>query len=792
MHNNLPSFIAFGRLLFPLFAIVCWFSGPAAFANDPGGGTSGSGANVTISGTSNSSSTVTLSNGVISATIQKSTGKVTSYTFNGTQMLDTSGQIYYSMDGGATFDVPSGCVYSLVNSSTNSIEISCKRTWNSSAGYRHNLDIDLHYILRRGDTGVYTYAVLEHPATYPSTSFGEFRLVWKLPHDSTNFYFERAYVDSARNWKQESYYDFTHSTAMGIPEILKLSGTSWTGVLGSGYDCKYSYAAEYQSIGTWGHASNTNKKGVWIVPGGWDYFNDGPTIQDLTIAESYLLIHFGRDHFGGSGTSLAAGEPWKKLYGPFLLYCNTTGTTANAGDALWADAKAQSAAEQAAWPYSWMTNTDYPLAAGRGTVTGTLVVNDALKPSLTGSNAWVGVALPEDTSGNWQYQNKSYQTWVRADGSGNFVIPNIRPGIYTLYAFVDGAVGEFSKTPVTVTANATNAQGTVTWNVPHPGASIAWEIGVPNRSAKEFKHGNDYFVPYLWNTYLTELSNPLVYTVGSSNWSTDWNYAHGAMATTGTDGTTTYSGWNWQVNFNLPAVPASGNATLIVAVASSQYARLFLYINNDTSSFARISPANQGGNALLRQGIHAKYSVVYITIPVSKLNVGNNTFTFSQGVSDSSAHVMYDYLNLELPPFPPPPPSSGRSITWGIAPPSSTWDNGVTNSFVTSGSATSFGTGDQVTFDNTGSSTNVVTLSGTMEPNVVNVAGTKSYTFGGSGSLVGEMSLVKSGTGKLTITGSNSFAGPTIINGGTIAFGNDAANTYGLGTSDVTLKEPLI
>ena len=332
-------------------------------ANDAGGGAPGVGANVTLATTS---TTATLDNGVIQAVIDKATGKVTSYKLNGTQMVDPANPIYYSMDGGTSYEQPSGCVYSLVTSTTDHVEISCKRTWNATSGYKHVFDIDLHYVLRRGDTGLYAFAILDHPNTYPTTSVGEWRIVWKLPRTSTTFTFERAYVDAARNWEMPSYYDYQHAQPTGIGEIVKLT----TGVRSGLYDGKYTYSARYSEIGTWGHASNIAKKGVWFVLGGHDYFNDGPTKQDLTSSESYILMHFGRNHYNGSGTSVADGESWRKLFGPFLLYCNSTTATSNAGNALWADAKAQVAAEKAAWPYSWLATADHPAASGRGTVTG--------------------------------------------------------------------------------------------------------------------------------------------------------------------------------------------------------------------------------------------------------------------------------------------------------------------------------------------------------------------------------------------------------------------------------------
>jgi rhamnogalacturonan endolyase len=752
-----------------------------AIANDPGGGAPGVGANVTLSSTS---TTVTLSNGVITAVIQKSSGKVSSYLFNGTQMVDPANPIYYSMDGGASYEQPSNCVYSVTTQTADMVDVSFKRTWNNTSGYKHVFDIDLHYVLRRGDAGLYAYAILDHPASYPAASVGEWRIVWKLPRTSTTFHFERAYIDGLRNWEMPSYYDYQNASPTGIAEIVKLN----TGVMAGKYDGKYTYAARYYDIGTWGHTGKNYKKGVWFVLGGHDYFNDGPTHQDLTSSESYILMHFGRNHYGGSGTSVAAGEAWRKMYGPFLLYCNGTTATTNPGDVLWADAKAQVEAEKAAWPYSWLVNTDHPAASGRGTVNGRLLINDPLKPAITGANAMVGLAAPEETHGNWQRQSKGYQYWTKADANGNFTIPAIRPGTYTLHAYTTGVVEEFSKTNVTVTAGATNAQGDLAWNIANPGTSIAWEIGVPDRTAKEFRHGNDYFTPYLWDVYPQEFPNPLVYNVGTSNPATDWNYVHSNYPGS-TAGTTT--GWNWDVNFNLPNVPRTGDATLTVAFAGAQYPRLFLYINGETSAFTRLSPTISGGNGLLRQGIHAKYSYLRIPIPVSRLRQGSNTFRFSfTGDSGFSPNVMYDYLSLHLPDFPPPPPDSGRAIVWagGANAAANTWDTGSTLSFRQNTTPAAFGDGDAVTLNDAGSNSTPVTLAGVLQPNSVTIAGANNYNLTGTGELSGPMSLSKSGTSTLTISQANTWSGITEISGGVISLANDTANANGLGTSDVILK----
>ena len=179
------------------------------------------------------------------------------------------------------------------------------------------------------------------------------------------------------------------------------------------------------------------------------------------------------------------------------------------------------------WPYVWLTNSDYPSASARGAVSGKLIITDPLKPLLAANtNTWIGLSQP-DAGGNWQFESKRYQHWVHPDTNGNFVIPFVRPGSYTLSAFAVGAVGEFTySNNVTITANTTNALGNLTWNVTHPGGQIAWEIGIPDRSAGEFRHGTNYWYAFLWETYSNDFPNPLTYTVGTSNWTNDWNYAH--------------------------------------------------------------------------------------------------------------------------------------------------------------------------------------------------------------------------------------------------------------------------
>jgi rhamnogalacturonan endolyase len=549
------------------------------------------------------------------------------------QMVSPDRPVYFSMGGGKSYRQPTGAGFRVVKQTPDIAEVAFLQKW--KPGAPQAVDIEVHYALKRGESGVHTYAILHHPADYPDSGVGEWRMVWGMPAKSErDWLMEKIRVDSLRDWEMPSPADLAAAKPTGIKEIVAIT----RGPRAGEFDCKYDFNLEYYTTGCWGHASDRNRVGAWIVLGSHEFFNDGPTKQDLSSASGIIHIHFGMNHYHGSGTRLTAGEEWRKIYGPYLLYCNQGGNA----DALWADARAKAAAERRAWPHEWVEDTAlYPPRGARGTVRGKLAIRDPLKPKLNSDGAWVGLAQPPP-GGNWQMESNNYQYWTKADARGNFEIPHVRPGTYTFYAFTDGAIGEYEM-PGAVVKSGINAAGDLEWIVPRAGKSIAWEIGVPNRRATEFRHGDDYFHGYVWENFSKEWRNPLVYTIGRSTPERDWNYAQGAYMKDGKCQT-----WPWEIHFRLSELPAGGNARLTLAWASSDSARVEVNINGE--GVARIYPSMSGGNALLREGIHAKYSFNHVDFPVSKLKKGNNTLTLTQGRNTSPAcHVMYDYLALELP-----------------------------------------------------------------------------------------------------------------------------------------------
>jgi fibronectin-binding autotransporter adhesin len=110
-----------------------------------------------------------------------------------------------------------------------------------------------------------------------------------------------------------------------------------------------------------------------------------------------------------------------------------------------------------------------------------------------------------------------------------------------------------------------------------------------------------------------------------------------------------------------------------------------------------------------------------------------------------------------------------QALTWKGDGAANRWDVGGTANWLTAGNGVSvFNNGDSVAFNDSGSNNVPVVLTGALQAASLIADASKDYTFAGSGSIAGTNSLVKSGSGMLTLTTTNSYTGPTIINAGTL------------------------
>ncbi|CAK9156015.1 unnamed protein product [Ilex paraguariensis] len=333
--------------------------------------------------------------------------------------------------------------------------------------------------------------------------------------------------------------------------------------------------------------------------------------------------------------------------------------------ALWQDAKEQMLVETQSWPYNFPLSKDFPHADQRGTVSGRLMVQDKYvsREFIPARSAYVGLAPPGEL-GSWQRDTQGYQFWNQTDDEGNFLIRGVRAGNYNLYAWVDGVIGDYKyETDMQITPGSEIRLGDLVYHPPRNGPTL-WEIGIPDRSAAEFfvpepdpklktrlSHSNsDKFRQYgLWTRY-TDLYpyQDLVYTIGSSNYQTDWFFAHVARRANDT-----YEPTTWQIIFDLGNIDYTANYTLRIALASANGAHVKVWMNRDPNTTRRLFSTNLIGreNSIARHGIHGLYWLYSVDIPASHLQSGRNTMFLQMSSMPSPFNgVMYDYLRLEGPP----------------------------------------------------------------------------------------------------------------------------------------------
>ncbi|KAJ6758148.1 hypothetical protein OIU74_027273 [Salix koriyanagi] len=384
--------------------------------------------------------------------------------------------------------------------------------------------------------------------------------------------------------------------------------------------------------------------GFWMITPSQEFRSGGPVKQDLTSHVGPIILSmFTSTHYTGMelDTKYRHGEAWKKVFGPVFVYLNNVPSEKD-DTTLWDDAKKQMSTEESQWPYNNLTSSeDFPSADKRGAVSGQLVIRDRhMFDSLKwASHAYIGLAAPGPV-GSWQIDSKGYQFWTRADQRGHFSIKNVRAGDYNLYAWVPGVIGDYKhEAKITITPPGSHMNlGVLRYDPPRNGPTL-WEIGIPDRSAAEFFVPDPY--PTLENKLFNNLTkqryrqyglweryndlypkDDLIYTVGTSNFSRDWFFAHVPRNA----GNNTYNPTTWQIKFDLERVNQTGHYTLQLALASAHLCSLQVRFNDPTAARPHFQTQLIGkGNSIARHGIHGLYIFYSILVLGQQLLNGQNT-----------------------------------------------------------------------------------------------------------------------------------------------------------------------
>jgi rhamnogalacturonan endolyase len=641
--------------------------------------------------------TFTLDNGILTAQISKQSGNLLSLKYQNLEMLDNVTQRqpgYWSHNAALGEHVTRVTIDPRANGGQRG-EVSVKgishgRQMGGGPGGSVVADIEIRYALARGDSGLYTYSILSHPANYPATSFGEARFCLKLNDDI----FDWMTVDSRRNMQMITSYDWNHGTPMNMKEARYLNSGIYQGQI----EHKYDYSANQFEVRTWGWQSSAKHLGLWFINPSVEYLSGGPTkyelsahrdatfTSSLTAAEPPTLLNYWRSsHYGGAICDLGTNDSWSKVVGPFLIYCNNGLTR----DMIWQNALLREKMETAAWPFDWVNGVDYPHENERSTVTGKIILWDPRAPHLAFSNLLVGLSAPDyvaaiisrersaagdfgvggggedDTntvssadsvpggSGafrgsrvvDWQSDARNYEFWVRSDDKGNFTIPNVRPGVYTLHALSDGVLGELAVSNVTVGVGQILNVGALNWEPVRYGRQL-WDIGIPNRNASEFANGADYFH---WGWYLKYpklFPNDVNYVVGRSDFRKDWFFEQLPHNNdlSNTNGLGRGRDTTWAVEFNLPQ-SLKGKATLRLAICGIGARDLAATMNDQPIGHA----TNLVYNAVInRDGIGGTWCERDLTFDAGLMKAGQNKLKLTVPGGGLADGIMYDYIRLEL------------------------------------------------------------------------------------------------------------------------------------------------
>ncbi len=254
-------------------------------------------------------------------------------------------------------------------------------------------DLEIRYTLERGAKGIYTYAIFTHQDSYPAGSVGESRFGFKL----SGAVFNWMSIDKQRNFLMPSGADWDAASDLNMKEARRLV----SGVYKGRAEHKYDYSAKQSKIPAFGWSSTKEKVGLYIINPSFEYLSSGPNHYELTGhlddgdgGDPTLLNYWRGTHYGGSVLNFAANEYWTKVVGPMFVYV-PTGKDPNA---LYADALKQAKVEQLRWPYDWVKGVDYTPANERATVKGKIKLVDAQASMPKFTNLLVGLSYPDEAA----------------------------------------------------------------------------------------------------------------------------------------------------------------------------------------------------------------------------------------------------------------------------------------------------------------------------------------------------------------------------------------------------------
>nr|CAD1817348.1 unnamed protein product [Ananas comosus var. bracteatus] len=321
-----------------------------------------------------------------------------------------------------------GTEFEVIVQKEHQVEVSFSRTWNPSLHNGVRLNVDIRYVVLRGSSGFYSYAIFEHKRGWPGLDLSETRIAFKLREDK--FRYMAVADDRRRKMPRVEDRQFPRAVTLAYKEAVRIVNPLEPEFKGE-VDDKYQYTVANKDSRVHGWICSDPPTGFWVITPSNEFRAGGPLRQELTshVGPTSLAI-FLSDHYTGRSAHfrLEDGEHWKKVLGPIFIYLNSAANQRDVALHLWENAKAQMQIETKRWPYDFPASVDFPKLNQRGLVFGKLMVRDRhiSKYDIPAKRAYIGLALPGEP-GSWQREIKDDIMEVFAsfyDGSCNLSAMN--------------------------------------------------------------------------------------------------------------------------------------------------------------------------------------------------------------------------------------------------------------------------------------------------------------------------------------------------------------------------------
>lgn len=309
--------------------------------------------------------------------------------------------------------------------------------------------------------------------------------------------------------------------------------------------------------------------GAWMVYNTKDTFWGGPTYSDLVV-DGLLYNIIVSNHHGDKTPNITNG--FDRTWGPSIYHFNQGGSI----QSLRGDAEQYGSIYYASQFYDDIAShvPGYVTTQQRGSWKAKINLPDgACKPIAV-------LTVPGYDFQDNAYAPEGYQYWADIGPDGTVCIDRVKAGDYRLTVYAEGIFGDFVHEIVTIKAQQETDTGSLTWNPESHGTEM-WRIGIPDRSAGEYKHGyakiqDRPLHPPQWRMYwgqydyINDFPNGVNFHVGTSDVAEDFNYVQwssfgGTLTRPEIVNSPTIN--NWTVTFDLDDMSWAKNATLTIQFA---------------------------------------------------------------------------------------------------------------------------------------------------------------------------------------------------------------------------------